>query len=75
MILILVGLMIPARFRFKAYSDANDEHDMVTDKIIQKIKDENSSVLWKILFIVIVYLRTPVLFLMLFIGNQNFNLF
>lgn len=34
MILILVGLMIPARFRFKAYSDANDEHDMVTDKII-----------------------------------------
>lgn len=48
---------------------------MTKDIIVRKIKDKNSSVLWKIMFMMIINLRTPVLFIMLFIGNQNFNLF
>jgi hypothetical protein len=48
---------------------------MIADLMVERINDRNSSILWKITFIILVNIRTPVLFLMLFIGNQNFNLF
>lgn len=48
---------------------------MLKDMLIIKIYDAQSSVLWKIVFIMAVHFHTIVLFLMLFIGNQNFNLF
>jgi len=74
-IVILVGLMIPARLRFIHYDDKHSGSDMTKDMLVKNIKDANSSVLWKIIFIMAVRLHTPVLFLMLFMGNQNFNLF
>ena len=43
--------------------------------LVKNIKNANSSVFWKIIFIMAVRLHTPMLFLMLFIGNQNFSLF
>ena len=48
---------------------------MTKDVLVKNVKDANSSVFWKITFLIAVKLHTPVLFLMLFIGNQNFNLF
>ena len=48
---------------------------MTKDVLVKNVKDANSSVFWKIMFLIAVKLHTPVLFLMLFIGNQNFNLF
>lgn len=48
---------------------------MTKDVLVKNVKDANSSVLWKIMFLIAVKLHTPVLFLMLFMGNQNFNLF
>jgi hypothetical protein len=48
---------------------------MTKDMFLKNIKDAKSSVVWKIMFILAVRLHTPVLFLMLFMGNQNFNLF
>ena len=47
---------------------------MTKDVLVKNVKDANSSVFWKIMFLIAVKLHTPVLFLMLFIGNQNFNL-
>ena len=46
---------------------------MTKDVLVKNVKDANSSVFWKIMFLIAVKLHTPVLFLMLFIGNQNFN--
>ena len=74
-IVILVGLMIPARIRFLSYSKGHNGSDMTRDLIVKNIKDKKSSVLWKFLYIIIINLHTPVLFLMLFIGNSSFNLF
>lgn len=48
---------------------------MTKDMLVKNIKDTKSSVIWKIMFILAVRLHTPVLYLMLFMGNQNFNLF
>ena len=48
---------------------------MTKDVLVKNVKDANSSVFWKIMFLIAVKLHTPVLFLMLCIGNQNFNLF
>jgi len=48
---------------------------MTKDMILRNIKNPDSSVIWKFMFIVIINLHTPVLFLMLFMGNSNFNLF
>lgn len=49
---------------------------MTKDILVRNVKDANSSILWKIVFILAVRLHTPVLFLMLFMGNsKNFNLF
>ena len=72
---MIVGLMIPARLRFIAYDDKHRGSDMTRDVLIKNIKDENSSAVWKIVFIVANRLHIPVLYLMLFIGNQNFSLF
>jgi hypothetical protein len=74
-IVVLFGLLIPARIRFKAYHEKHGGSDMLKDMLIIKIYDPHSSVLWKIVFIMAVHFHTIVLFLMLFIGNQNFNLF
>lgn len=75
LIVILVGLMIPARQRYRSYSSSHNGSSMTKDMLVKNIRDAKSSVVWKILFIVAVRLHTPVLFLMLFMGNQNFNLF
>jgi len=42
---------------------------MTKDMLVKNIKNANSSVFWKIIFIMAVRLHTPMLFLMLFIGN------
>jgi len=74
-IVVLVGLMIPARLRFLSYDNRHKGSDMTKDMIVKNLKDKHSNVLWKFLFIIIINLHTPVLFLMLFMGNSNFNLF
>jgi hypothetical protein len=74
-IVVLLGLMIPARLRFLSYDIRHHGSDMTKDMIVRNIKNPESSVIWKFMFIVIINLHTPVLFLMLFMGNSNFNLF
>lgn len=76
-IVIFVGMMFPARLRLQHFlkTHSNRTKSMIADLMVERINNKSSSVLWKILFIVLVNIRTPVLFLMLFIGNQNFNLF
>jgi hypothetical protein len=61
--------MIPARNKFIQYDDTHNGSDMTKDMLVKNIKDANSSVFWKIIFIMAVRLHTPMLFLMLFIGN------
>lgn len=68
-IVVLVGLMVPARLRFLSYENKHGGSDMTKDMIVKNLKDKNSSVLWKFLFKIIINIHTPVLFLMLFIGN------
>jgi len=68
-ILILMGLMIPARLRFKAYDRHHNGSDMKKDLIVRKIKSSDSSILWKIFFVVIINMHTLVIFLMLFAGS------
>ena len=65
--------MIPARLRFLSYESRHRGSDMTKDMIVTNLKDKDSSVLWKFFFIINIH--TPVLFLMLFMGNSNFNLF
>jgi hypothetical protein len=72
---MLVGMMIPARLRINHYISTHKGSSMTKDTLVKNVKDANSSVLWKLVFVVAVRLHTPVLFLMLFMGNQNFNLF
>jgi hypothetical protein len=74
-IVVLVALMIPARLRFLSYERKHRGSDMTKDMIVLNVKDKNASVFWKFLFIIIINIHTPVLFLMLFMGNSNFNLF
>lgn len=68
-IVILVGLMKAAMIRLKHYEETHKGSDMTKDALLKNVKDANSSVLWKIIFIITVKLHTPVLFLMLFMGN------
>lgn len=74
-IVVFLGLMIPARLRFLSYDSRHRGSDMTKDMIVRNIKNPDSSVIWKFMFIVLINLHTPVLFLMLFMGNSNFNLF
>jgi hypothetical protein len=68
-VVVLVGFMIPARLRHIAYAQSHNGSEMTKDMLVKNIKDSKSSVLWKIMFILAVRLHTPVLFLMLFMGN------
>lgn len=75
-ILILLGLMYPARQRFLAYERHHKGSDMQKDLIVSKIQDKHSSILWNIMFICILEMHNLVIFLMLFAtGSETFNLF
>ena len=69
MTVVLVGMMIPARLRINHYRSTHKGSSMTKDILVKNVKDANSSVLWKLVFVVAVRLHTPVLFLMLFMGN------
>ena len=74
-ILLMAGLMIPASMRQEAYFKMNNGSDMMKDFLIDKIKDPDSNVFWKFLTIFLLQMQYIVLFLMLFLGQDKFNLF
>jgi hypothetical protein len=74
-VLVMLGLMVPARLRYMAYDRHHKGSDMIKDLIVDKIKSASSNVLWKFGFIIIVSMHSIIIFLMLFAGNQSFNMF
>lgn len=74
-ILIMLGLMVPARLRYMSYGLHHNGGDMIKDLIVSKIKSPDSVVLWKLGFIFMLSMHNVIIFLMLFAGNQKFNLF
>lgn len=74
-ILVMLGLMVPARLRYMSYGRHHNGGDMVKDLIVRKIKSNDSLVLWKLGFIFMLSMHNVIIFFMLFAGNQKFNLF
>jgi hypothetical protein len=74
-ILVMLGLMVPARLRYMSYGQQHSGGDMVKDLIVRKIKSSDSLVLWKMGFIFMLSMHNVIIFFMLFAGNQKFNLF
>ncbi len=74
-VLVMLGLMVPARLRYMSYGRHHNGGDMVKDLIVSKIKSPNSNVLWKLGFIFMLSMHNVIIFFMLFAGNQKFNLF
>jgi len=70
----MTGLMIPASMRQEKYYKLNNGSDMMKDFLIGKIKDPGSNVTWKFLTIFLLQMQYIVLFLMLFLGQDEFNL-
>ena len=68
-ILVMLGLMVPARLRYMAYGRHHQGGDMVKDLIVRKIKSPDSFIIWKLGFIFMLSMHNIIIFFMLFAGN------